>query len=241
MFKNVKKMLGLTSIVCGLQVFSLVNAQDVLDTSTLPTDLPQIPQGCFSDQDYCFNYGVNTIAGRKLIRVNLFAKVYGYKDIAEIRNIYTDYAKWGDYADRSGTGDVRFVNSVALPPLIFEGVQRFPHFADYVVAGPLGRTFPTKELAYNWIAPTAAGADMTLMFTLAPTPYNIPDFGGVKGPSGIAYKAGILHIRHNKETNEYYLYSVTDVVPTVPSLIFRIADQYIAKGILSIFIGMFEL
>jgi hypothetical protein len=210
---------------------------------TLPKELPKIPANCITrSRNYCVYAGTISTTKGKVVRVSLYARVYDYESIDEIKNIYMDYAKWGEYAKKSKMDSVFFNKSIALAPktVTENGVEKtvYPHYADYVVDGPLGIDFDNRELAHNWVAETAPGADLTLMFSLAPTPYSIPGVD-VKGPYGLVYKSGVLHIRYDKDEDAYYLYSITDVKPDVNEHLFGLADGPIARGIESIFKGMF--
>ncbi len=209
--------------------------------------LPEIPEDCFDDENYCFDYKVatNTEVDKRVIRVDFIAELDAgdYEDEQEILDRFLDFDSWGDYtvwlADFGGSEK----KALKVAPMVidyctnsgtkmFEGREVIINNASYwnKVPFPVNRLKVVERALYFPIE-TIDGALFTWKFVADPS---------FTEGEGIQYKTGTLSISYDEDEEVYYAFATIDVIPDMGfELALNFGAKSVATSLVSIFSGMF--
>jgi hypothetical protein len=204
-----------------------------LTLKTFASELPKIPENCFTEKVYCSNWEVlQDETSKKFIRINFFAELKKdeFETFQDIEGLYMNFPAWISYAEGSNSIKIN-LSRLAEQGIGPDGLPFLSHEANYVIKGPSPVNWvKVKEITTYKKIPEISGALSSWSFDLKKD-YSLE---GVKG------KKGELHIGFDPEKNVYLVYVVVDIYPAI-AILHKLAAPYMENGFISMFLGIFDL
>ncbi|MBF0360092.1 MAG: hypothetical protein HQK49_03735 [Oligoflexia bacterium] len=209
--------------------------------------MPAAPAGCFDNASFCSNYEVVRENGQRYIVVRLFGNIdaTNYEGPQDLIDRYVDFARWPEYIN--GSDYLNIIKSV--PFTVFkdpnDGLDVNRHYVHYSTKAPfpIYRVYIKEVADYKKLVPNPyeGDAEVALKFYILKERVQIEgEADYLEKPEGIKEKSGELFVKRNKNSNSYYVYSITRSVPGI-DLLPSVAAPYIEGSVVAIFKGIFGM
>lgn len=211
---------------------------------TTSATLPEPPDNCFQNRSYCTNTEIVNEDGRRLIKVTLHAQISGdiYSSANDIRELYLDFDKWGEYLKDSEV--IKMIKTIALPSIEINGKTIYRHYVHYTARAPFPLiTQKVRMVAhYQDLDPSPyQDAELSVRFdAITDKDHQIDGEEPLKGAEGLKFQTGDLFVKHDKENNQFLIYSVTKVVPGI-DLLPSIAAPYVEDSVVALLKGILSI
>jgi hypothetical protein len=218
-----------------------------LASSISADDLMPIPANCAKEislHGYCSKSYAPIFKGPVNISFFIIVDKAVFPSVEKLYYRYISFDSWGDFADSSGKGTVKFRTTTSLAPIESENHETIHrHYFDYKLSTPIGWR-DVRGLSHNKKIKPRPGAVFSMEFKVQNKgPQEVPAGAEpLNGAEGLKAQTGYIHILECSgqticEQNQWLIIYESTITPSM-DIFPKIAARSIKGGIEAILLGM---